>query len=280
MMRPAGKGSEDRTRDHDRLLDSEAVYPWTRQRNKASRYLDHGLGWTIALFIIATALSCMIAPVIANVPIKYHRQRFNGSFLKENVYRQDAGPDVDAAWEALGANYRPIRVPIEEAAESGIAPDQVQISETHGGGYPANVEGLHHLHCLKRSERPPTLTAQNLLRQSLYYNYDYYRTKGDGAFRNDDFIVRKHVSHCLDILRQQLMCTIDVGVLGQVWIHPDHPSPFVDFNTEHVCRNFEDIRAWAERNQLPLPAHGHGTDGAPADFLVPPRKDRILSEVP
>jgi hypothetical protein len=76
------------------------------------------------------------------------------------------------------------------------------------------------------------------------------------------------------------MCTIDVGVLGQVWIHPDHPSPFVDFNTEHVCRNFEDIREWAERSQLPLPAHGHGADGAPADFLVPPRKDKVLSEVP
>ncbi|KAL4758356.1 oxidase ustYa family protein [Aspergillus foveolatus] len=269
MMRPAGKGSEDRTKDHDRLLDdSEAVYPWSRQSNKAARYLGSSLGWTIVLFIIATALSCMIAPVIANVPIKYHRQRFNGSFLKENVYRQDAGPEVDAAWEALGANYRPIRVSVEEAAGSGITPDHVQISEAHGGGYPAN------------SKRSLTLTAQNLLRQSLYYNYEYYRTKGDGAFRNDDFIVQKHVSHCLDILRQQLMCTIDVGVLGQVWVHPNHPSPFVDFNTEHVCRNFEDIREWAERNQLPLPAHGHGADGAPADFLVPPQKDKVMSEVP
>ncbi|KAL4748752.1 hypothetical protein BDW72DRAFT_195494 [Aspergillus terricola var. indicus] len=241
------------------------------------------------------------SPVIANVPIKYHRQRFNGSLLKENIYRQDAGPEVDAAWEALGANYRPIRVPVDEAAESGISPDHVQISEAHGGGYPANVEGFHHLHCLvsipswltqeagarthqrvsaREKKRSLTLIAQNLLRQSLYYNYEYYRTKGDGAFQNDDFIVRKHVSHCLDMLRQQLMCTIDVGVLGQVWIHPDRPSPFVDFNTEHVCRNFEDIRAWAERNQLPLPAHGHGADDAPADFLVPPRKDRVLSHVP
>ncbi|KAL4813771.1 hypothetical protein BDW67DRAFT_177599 [Aspergillus spinulosporus] len=268
MIRPVGKGSEDRTKDHDRLLDDrEALEPWIRQSDRAARCSGNSLGWTIALFIIAMALSCMIAPVIANVPIKYHRQRFNGSFLKENIYRQDAGPEVDAAWEALGANYRPIRVPVEEAEKSGILPGQVQINEAHGGGS-------------RECERLLTLTVQNLLRQSLYYNYDYYRTRGDGAFRNDDFIVRKHVSHCLDILRQQLMCTIDVGILGQVWIHPDHPSPFVDFNTEHVCRNFEDIRMWAERNQLPLPAHGHGADGAPADFLVPPRKDRVLSEVP
>jgi hypothetical protein len=58
------------------------------------------------------------------------------------------------------------------------------------------------------------------------------------------------------------MCTIDTGILGLVWLYPDHPSPFVDFNTEHRCRNFEDIRLWAEKNQLP--------ETTPADFLRPP----------
>lgn len=30
--------------------------------------------------------------------------------------------------------------------------------------------------------------------------------------------MQKHVSHCVGILRQQLMCTVDIGVLGQVSI--------------------------------------------------------------
>jgi hypothetical protein len=65
MMRPAGKGSEDRTIDNDRLLeDSEAVYPWSRQSNKAARYSGSSLGWTIVLLIVATALSCMIGILI------------------------------------------------------------------------------------------------------------------------------------------------------------------------------------------------------------------------
>lgn len=34
----------------------------------------------------------------------WHTQRFNGSILHENVYRQDAGAEVDAAWEALGVD--------------------------------------------------------------------------------------------------------------------------------------------------------------------------------
>jgi hypothetical protein len=39
-------------------------------------------------------------------------------------------------------------VPSDQAARSGLLPDQVKVSEKYGGGYPANVEGLHHLHCL------------------------------------------------------------------------------------------------------------------------------------
>lgn len=38
------------------------------------------------------------------VGIQYIQQEFNGSLLKENVFRQDASPDVDAAWESLGVN--------------------------------------------------------------------------------------------------------------------------------------------------------------------------------
>jgi hypothetical protein len=38
------------------------------------------------------------------VGVEYSLQEFNGSLLKENVFRQDAGPEVDAAWESLGVN--------------------------------------------------------------------------------------------------------------------------------------------------------------------------------
>jgi hypothetical protein len=73
-------------------------------------------------------------------------------------------------------------VPESEAEKSGIAKDQVKIREKYGGGYPGNVEGLHHLHCL------------NLLRQTSFYNYDYYKKLGEGAFKNEEPIVKVHVS--------------------------------------------------------------------------------------
>ncbi|KAF1977359.1 hypothetical protein BU23DRAFT_659618, partial [Bimuria novae-zelandiae CBS 107.79] len=205
------------------------------------------------------------APIVDDVGVHYTHTRFNGSLLQSNVFRQDAGPEVDAAWASLGVDYSAARVPTGKAAKSGLAPDQVKIKEQYGGGYPAHVEGLHHLHCL------------NLLRKSLAWNFDYYQAQGLGPFSNAPDIAKYHVTHCLDILRQQLMCTVDVGVLGQVWYRPTGkaPEPFVDFNTEHVCRNFEDVRAWAERNQLPP----QGT--VPGDFLEPPRKgDRVYDVVP
>ncbi|KFY81332.1 hypothetical protein V500_11540 [Pseudogymnoascus sp. VKM F-4518 (FW-2643)] len=200
------------------------------------------------------------SPVVKEgVGLHYNLQHFNGSFMKLNAFRQPAGPEVDAAWDSLGTDYRAFVVSPSDGHRSGLTPKtHVHISPRYGGGYPANVEGLHHLHCL------------NLLRQALYYNYDYYHALGLGAFSNDDHIVRFHVTHCLDILRQQLMCSVDVGVLGQVWTFREDPNAFVDFNTEHKCRDYEAVRKWAEERQLP--------EVVPPDFLMPPGADDVVYE--
>lgn len=77
------------------------------------------------------------------------------------------------------------------------------------------------------------------------------------------------------------MCQVDIGVLGQVWWDPNAakgglppaPQAFTDFNTQHKCRNFEAVREWAEKHQLP--------EDVPADCLEPPRpEDRILDAIP
>ena len=37
------------------------------------------------------------------------------------------------------------------------------------------------------------ITPQNLVRQGLYYNFDYYKKLGAGAFVNEDMIIEKHI---------------------------------------------------------------------------------------
>lgn len=46
------------------------------------------------------------------------------------------------------------------------------------------------------------------------------------------------------------MCNVDTGVLGQVWYDQESPEAFPDFNTKHTCKNYEDIRVWAEKIQV------------------------------
>lgn len=82
----------------------------------------------------------------------------------------------------------------------------MKIRHKYGGGYPANIEGLHQLHCLVSNilhstrvvEQETWISAntghQNLLRKALWYNFDYYHAQGLGPFSNDDNIIKFHVS--------------------------------------------------------------------------------------
>lgn len=83
------------------------------------------------------------------------------------------------------------------------------------------VEGLDRLiylitynylssHCIRILADCP----RNLPRGALKWNYDYYKEESRGAFKSNEPIP---VTHCMDILRQQLTCATDVGVLGHVW---------------------------------------------------------------
>lgn len=47
-----------------------------------------------------------IAPILKEVDTSLHPVLFNGSFMKENEFRKDAGPEVDAAWESIGVNCK------------------------------------------------------------------------------------------------------------------------------------------------------------------------------
>jgi hypothetical protein len=69
------------------------------------------------------------------------------------------------------------------------------------------------------------------------------------------------------------MCNVDIAVLGQVWWNKDTPIAFPDFNTQHICRNYDAVRQWAEENQAP--------EGEPADYLMPPRsREDVLETMP
>ena len=62
-------------------------------------------------------------------------------------------------------------------------------------------------------------------------------------------ILLTSTGHCINQLRQVIMCKADLGVFGQVWVDKIE-QPFVDFNTKHKCKNYDVIQRKAEEFQI------------------------------
>lgn len=66
------------------------------------------------------------------------------------------------------------------------------------------------------------------------------------------------------------MCNVDTGVLGQVWIDPQEPRAFPDFNTRHICKNYDDVKDFAVKLQAPP------DDETPLDYIAFPKPGDVL----
>lgn len=58
-----------------------------------------------------------------------------------------------------------------------------------------------------------------------------------------------HVDHCVNSVRQSLMCSADISTIHWSWVEEDQFWE-ADPQTVHTCRNFEAIRDWAFGNQV------------------------------
>ena len=149
---------------------------------------------------------------------------------------------------------------------------QVTDPKTGETGYRVGLEVFHQLHCL------------NLLRMSTYP--EYYPKVWWSDTNDKPEKVRAHLGksyppinphphflpppfpsknflkvffvpannpqsdHCIEILRMNLMCLSDINVFT---FHPQPGKPgyWPDYESHHVCRNFERIKQWANDNAMP-----------------------------
>jgi hypothetical protein len=151
-----------------------------------------------------------------------------------------------------------------------MPPNAMQVTDPRTGetGYRVGLEVFHQLHCL------------NLLRMSTYP--EYY-TKLWWSDTNDkpekvrahlgklyplrilplpttpfsltfhgSFLCTKLTStdHCIEILRMNLMCLSDVNVFT---FHPVEGKEgfWPNYESQHVCRNFDKVKKWANENAMP-----------------------------
>ncbi|KAF8877558.1 hypothetical protein CPB84DRAFT_1688693, partial [Gymnopilus junonius] len=160
---------------------------------------------------------------------------FNGSFDFPSIYRGNPSPELDDAWFRISKGVSLTRLTREELLKMGKAdtPSKVRFSEADGGGYMAALEVSHQLHCL------------NVLRKYVHFNY--YRTVDPFFAESKPETYRRHLEHCIDNLRQALMCTADSGMITFEWVR-GFSTPYPDFNTRHRCRNFEKMIGWQNAN--------------------------------
>ncbi|KAK0753033.1 hypothetical protein B0T18DRAFT_308086, partial [Schizothecium vesticola] len=170
--------------------------------------------------------------------VKYELKKYDLAPITKSPY-VGFGPEVDEAWDYIANDIGDIMITEEERVKLGLSPDSLKVQNPKTGewGYRAGVEVFHQLHCL------------NLLRQALHK--DYYEKPelggdvGDADSPEDLF---GHLDHCIEALRQNLMCHGDVSVftfrqfpeLADQGIEGNWP----DFEINHMCRNFESLRQW------------------------------------
>ena len=86
-------------------------------------------------------------------------------------------------------------------------------------------------------------------------------------------MVVTHQRHCLEMLRQFVMCHADVGIITHRWVK-DFPRPYPDFNTRHQCRNFDSAYQWTIDKQV-----SEEDGGPPRDWKYEPTKGDVVLDV-
>ncbi|KAI9881204.1 MAG: hypothetical protein M1830_007182 [Pleopsidium flavum] len=195
----------------------------------------------------------------------YQTVQFSGHRTK---YRGPPNEEVDAAWAQL-TKFGVFNLDHETLQKINAPEYAVKLPESSGGGYMAVFEYIHHLHCL------------NTLRQTIYP--EYYRNRSASFMRTPENAA-KHLGqsthhplqpqlpftppppppyqlltpplsqkdHCIDTLRQKLMCDADINVITYNW-YDDSDYPVANFDIPHKCRDFEKLQDWVYRHHARTP---------------------------
>ncbi|KAG5994684.1 hypothetical protein E4U43_003193 [Claviceps pusilla] len=197
--------------------------------------------------------------------------RFDGSLFpsRYNKYRGPPSRQLDEAWDRFTTNPWMIetavvlnvsRHEVHRSGNNARLDTAVELDGENGGGYMATIEMFHQLHCL------------NLLRKWTFA--DYYQSI-DPLWTMPNAHRREHtgalpdlfywevletdaqrwmcylLDHCIDMIRQALMCNGDTGLITFHWVRGiSVPTP--DFHTMHQCADPESVLQWAKDRAAPI----------------------------
>ncbi|OJJ42006.1 hypothetical protein ASPZODRAFT_39420, partial [Penicilliopsis zonata CBS 506.65] len=144
-------------------------------------------------------------------------------------------PEIDAEWYHLAKIFNfGVDYPVLKALNR----TQGAIKYPGTGVYQAGMEVFHQLHCL------------NYIR--MYTYQDHYGNTDYDMIGETPEERQRHKDHCIENIRQRLMCAPDLNVYTYHWL-PESTLPHGHLFTRHQCVEWDSFYAWAENSAINSP---------------------------
>ncbi|KEQ93034.1 hypothetical protein AUEXF2481DRAFT_346613 [Aureobasidium subglaciale EXF-2481] len=155
--------------------------------------------------------------------VQYQKKVFYAGHNGSSPYMGLPSPGLDEAWANITEGHL---ILINSTGVEALGFSTTNATNVDGL-YFAVPEYYHQMHCL-----------DNIRKYIFRDSYPDFL-----PFHGTDEQVWGHVDHCIDLLRQRIMCTADVGLIIYYWEGPER-IPKANFATEHMCRNLDAIDGW------------------------------------
>jgi hypothetical protein len=179
------------------------------------------------------------APVNAAVVQHGHvTTRYNGSLWYDSPFKGPPTPAIEEAWHSI-MQYGMIAVSASDIQRVNHSlRTAVRFPSEAGGGYMVTTVGTHQIHCLH------------------YIWQDHHRAAFPDVARKMREIpemYERHYEHCVDYIRQSIMCQFDTGLVTYNWVR-DHQQPTPNSNAMHKCVNWDAVQGWLKDRAVEVPA--------------------------
>lgn len=166
--------------------------------------------------------------------ISYSEHRFTSGFEPDlSEYQGKPNAQNNGAWDEITHLGM---VALTGAEQSKLGPsavfDDADESPTGETTYLGAVEVFHQLHCL------------DMLRLEIYGELDGWYSKHSP---HNAHTKPGHVEHCIDYIRQSLMCHPSLDILPFYADEKNMSKPV--FNATRTCADFSKIKDWAREHK-------------------------------
>ncbi|KAI1108467.1 hypothetical protein F5Y14DRAFT_459518 [Nemania sp. NC0429] len=213
------------------------------------------LYWSFVLFLILGVLVYIAVLVTVDYttcrPCSYGQREINGNpSIPRHVIKYEAKPEwsgmlppwnqepsdeLDAAWDDLlyALNIRVMKDELDLVGN--VTAERVRVNR---GDYASEVGVYHHLHCL------------NNLRMVVHW--DYYESRLPKYDPKNNPFAKTHSDHCIDTIRQSIMCHASTEILSLVWTNnPDEPNAKdLGARGKTTCIDWDSLDGWARKRAL------------------------------